>query len=42
MAEIPNFKRVLMECFEACTKLTLRVLLAIAYGLDMKVRMLVV
>ena len=36
-AEIPNFKRVVVECFEVCSKLALRVLLAIANGLNMKV-----
>lgn len=35
-AEIPNFKHVMVKCFEACSKLTLRVLLAIARGLKMK------
>jgi len=36
-AEIPNFKSVMVECFEVCSRLAMRVLLAIANGLNMKV-----
>jgi len=37
LQEIPNFKSVTVDCFESCARLTRRVLLAIATGLNMKV-----